>query len=365
MASSPHATSLPLPGEHDWNALAADISRWGRELGFAEIGIAGTDLGSDEARLLDWLAAGRNGAMDYMARHGARRARPAELVPNTLRVITARMNYLPPNARDGKEVLANPARAFVARYALGRDYHKVLRTRLQALAGRIRAAAGGGACRVFTDSAPVLEVALAAKSGIGWRGKHTLLLTREDGSWFFLGEIYTDLPLPTTPAASAHCGTCTACIGACPTGAIVAPYELDARRCISYLTIELPGSIPEEFRPLVGNRVYGCDDCQLACPWNKYARPSPEAGFAVRHGLDDVALVALFGWTADEFDARTRGSAIRRIGYERWSRNLAVGLGNAPPDAAIVAALEARRDDASPVVREHVEWALARQRRRT
>ena len=364
MATAPHATSLSLRDERDGNALVANIARWGRELGFAEIGIADTDLGSDEAKLLQWLAAGRHGAMDYMARHGPKRARPAELIPGTLRVITARMNYLPPGARNSADVLADPARAFVARYALGRDYHKVLRAKLETLAARIRAASGGGACRVFTDSAPVLEVALAAKSGIGWRGKHTLLLTREHGSFFFLGEIYTDLPLPATPATSAHCGTCTACIGACPTGAIVAPYELDARRCISYLTIELPGSIPEALRPLIGNRVYGCDDCQLACPWNKYAQPSPEVGFAVRHGLDDVALVELFRWTADEFDARMRGSAIRRIGYERWSRNLAVGLGNAASDAAIVAALEARRDDPSPVVREHVEWALARHRLR-
>ena len=363
MTTSPLATSLPPPGECDWNTLATDISRWGRALGFAEIGIADTNLGSEEAKLFEWLAAGRHGAMNYMARHGTKRARPAELVPNTLRVITARMNYLPPGARDADQVLADPSRAFVARYALGRDYHKVLRKRLESLAGQIREASGGGECRVFTDSAPVLEVALAAKSGIGWRGKHTLLLTREHGSWFFLGEIYTDLPLPPTPAASAHCGTCTACIGACPTGAIVAPYELDARRCISYLTIELPGSIPVDLRPLVGNRVYGCDDCQLACPWNKYAQPSTEPGFAVRQGLDDVALVQLFGWTADEFDARMRGSAIRRIGYERWLRNLAVGLGNALPDAAIVAALEARRGDPSPVVREHVEWALARQHR--
>ena len=238
---SPHATSLSLRDERDGNALVADIARWGRELGFAEIGIADTDLGSDEAKLLQWLAAGRHGAMDYMARHGPKRARPAELIPGTLRVITARMNYLPPGARNSADVLADPARAFVARYALGRDYHKVLRAKLETLAARIRAASGGGACRVFTDSAPVLEVALAAKSGIGWRGKHTLLLTREHGSFFFLGEIYTDLPLPATPATSAHCGTCTACIGACPTGAIVAPYELDARRCISYLTIELPG----------------------------------------------------------------------------------------------------------------------------
>jgi epoxyqueuosine reductase len=358
----PSTATIPERAATEWSALATDIARWGRELGFADIGIADTDLGSDEARLVAWLSAGRHGAMDYMARHGTRRARPAELVPHTLRVITARMNYLPPGARAGNEVLANPGSAYVARYALGRDYHKVLRTRLEMLARRIRAASAGGAARVFTDSAPVLEVALGAKSGIGWRGKHTLLLTREDGSWFFLGEIYTNLPLPVTPAATAHCGTCSACIDACPTGAIVAPYELDARRCISYLTIELPGSIPEPLRPLIGNRVYGCDDCQLACPWNRYAQASEEMGFAVRHGLDDATLVDLFAWSAEDFDTRMRGSAIRRIGYERWSRNLAVGLGNAPPDPAIVAALVARRNDASPLVREHVEWALARHR---
>jgi epoxyqueuosine reductase len=300
--------------------------------------------------------------MDYMARHGARRARPAELVPGTVSVVTARMNYLPPGARASEDVLADPAKAFVARYALGRDYHKVMRAKLQRLADRIAEAVGPFGCRVFTDSAPVLEVALAASSGIGWRGKHTLLLTREAGSWFFLGELYTDLALPATPAQPAHCGTCTACIEACPTGAIVAPYELDARRCISYLTIEHAGPMPEELRPLVGNRIYGCDDCQLACPWNRYARIATEPGFAVRHGLDDAGLVALFAWSEREFLERTAGSAIRRIGYERWSRNVAVALGNAPRSAEIVAALEARADDPSPLVREHVAWALGRQR---
>jgi epoxyqueuosine reductase len=346
----------------DWAALARDIRRWGRELGFDEIGIADTALDADEARLLAWLAAGRHGAMDYMARHGARRARPAELLPGTVRVISARLDYLPPGARAGETVLAESRAAYIARYALGRDYHKVMRGRLQLLVERIRQAVGEFGCRVFTDSAPVLEVALAAKAGIGWRGKHTLLLTRDRGSWFFLGEIYTDLPLPATPPQSGHCGSCTACIDACPTGAIVAAYELDARRCISYLTIEHPGSIPEALRPLIGNRIYGCDDCQLACPWNRYAHVASEPDFAVRHGLDDVSLVALFAWTEGEFSERMRGSAIRRIGYERWSRNLAVALGNAPTDAAIVAALEARADDPSPIVREHVAWALARQR---
>jgi epoxyqueuosine reductase len=349
------------PSASDWSALASDIDRWGRGLGFQEIGIADTDLGSDEARLLEWLAAGRHGAMDYMARHGATRARPAELVAGTVRVITARLDYLPPAARPSDEILADPGKAFIARYALGRDYHKVLRARLQKLVDRIRDHVGDFGHRVFTDSAPVLEVALGAKSGLGWRGKHTLLLTRDHGSWFFLGEIYTDLPLPVTPPRTEHCGSCTACIDVCPTGAIVAPYQLDARRCISYLTIEHPGSIPEDLRRLIGNRVYGCDDCQLVCPWNRFAQTTTEPDFKVRHGLDDVDLIALFQWTEAEFETRMAGSAIRRIGYERWSRNLAVGLGNAPYDPAIVAALAARADDPSPVVREHVAWALAQQ----
>jgi epoxyqueuosine reductase len=363
-ATSTRAETAPPGIEGGWAGLAARICRRGRELGFAEVGIAGVDLSADEARLLRWLAAGRHGGMAYMARHGARRARPSELVPGTVRVITARMNYLPPAARAAADVLGDPRSAYVARYALGRDYHKVLRGRLQRLAAAIHAEVGEFGHRVFTDSAPVLEVALAARAGIGWRGKHTLLLTRHDGSWFFLGEIYTDLPLPPTPPQTAHCGTCVACLDACPTGAITGPYELDARRCISYLTIEHPGSIPEDLRPLIGNRVYGCDDCQLVCPWNRYARPSTEPDFAVRHGLDDAELVALFGWTEAEFDSRTRGSAIRRIGYERWSRNLAVGLGNAPHARDVVAALAARADDPSPVVREHVAWALAQQEAR-
>ena len=354
--------SRSTPNRREWSALARDIRAWGRAEGFDEIGIAGIDLADDEARLLAWLAAGRHGTMDYMARHGARRARPAELVPGTVTVITARMNYLPPRARASADVLADPAKAFVARYALGRDYHKVLRAKLQRLADRITAQIGPFGHRVFTDSAPVLEVALAARSGIGWRGKHTLLLTRDAGSWFFLGELYTDLPLPATAPASPHCGTCSACIDVCPTRAIVAPYELDARRCISYLTIEHAGSIPEALRPLMGNRIYGCDDCQLVCPWNRYAKVATEQAFAVRHGLDDADLVTLFGWTEREFLDRTAGSAIRRIGYERWLRNLAVALGNAPHDPAIVAALEARAGDPSPIVREHVAWALARQR---
>ncbi|MGI8894202.1 MAG: tRNA epoxyqueuosine(34) reductase QueG [Casimicrobiaceae bacterium] len=355
------------PGVHpkQWSALAASVTEWGRELGFQAIGIADTDLSAETPHLARWLAAGRNGTMDYMATHRALREHPDALVPNTIRVISARMNYWPKEGPAAQEVLADSRKAYVARYALGRDYHKVLRSRLQQLADRIEEAVGEFGYRVFTDSAPVLEVALAAKAGLGWRGKHTLLLTREAGSYFFLGEIYTDLPLPATPPVSAHCGSCTACLNACPTGAIVAPYELDARRCISYLTIELKDAIPEELRPLIGNRVYGCDDCQLACPWNRYATAAAEHDFAtVRHGLDDASLVALFGWTESEFDTRMAGSAIRRIGYERWSRNLAVGLGNADPSPAIVAALQARAEDTSPLVREHVAWALARQQSR-
>jgi len=343
----------------DLAPLAAAIKSWGAELGFQAVGIADANLGEAEARLAEWLARGFHGEMDYMARHGAKRARPAELVPATLRVISARMDYQPA-AADAEATLADRARAYVSRYALGRDYHKVLRTRLQRLADRIESEVGAFGYRVFTDSAPVMEVELAVRAGLGWRGKHTLALTREAGSYFFLGEIYTDLALPVDRPVTEHCGTCTRCIEACPTGAIVAPYQLDARRCISYLTIELKGSIPAELRPLVGNRVYGCDDCQLACPWNKYAQTSGEPEFAVRHGLDSATLVELFEWTEGAFHARLAGSAIHRIGYERWSRNLAVGLGNAPTTPAVVAALRARADDRSALVREHVGWALAR-----
>jgi epoxyqueuosine reductase len=360
----------------DFSQLARDIVIWGRELGFAELGISDTELSAEEARLGAWLDAGYHGEMDYMARHGARRARPAEMVPGTIRVITARLDYLPRGAHPPEAALADSRTAYISRYALGRDYHKVMRQRLQRLVDRIRdeieslvdssaeTPVATYRYRVFTDSAPVLEVALAAKAGLGWRGKHTLLLTRDAGSFFFLGEIYTDLPLPVTPAVSAHCGTCRACLDACPTGAIVAPYELDARRCISYLTIELKGSIPESLRPLIGNRVYGCDDCQLACPWNKYAQASDEADFDVRHGLDSADLAQLFAWTESDFNERMEGSAIRRIGFERWLRNLAVGLGNAEHGEDIVAALDARRADPSPLVREHVAWALREQERK-
>jgi epoxyqueuosine reductase len=345
----------------DLAPLAAAIKSWGAALGFQAVGIADADLGEAEARLAEWLARGFHGEMDYMARHGAKRARPAALVPGTLRVISARMDYKPA-AADAEATLADRSRAYVSRYALGRDYHKVLRARLQRLAERIERETGGFGYRVFTDSAPVMEVELAARAGLGWRGKHTLALAREAGSFFFLGEIYTDLPLPVDRPITEHCGTCTRCIEACPTGAIVAPYQLDARRCISYLTIELKGGIPESLRPLVGNRVYGCDDCQLACPWNKYAQASTEPDFAVRHGLDAASLAELFAWSEETFHARLAGSAIHRIGYERWSRNLAVGLGNAPTSPAVVAALRARADDPSALVREHVAWALAQHR---
>ncbi len=346
----------------DPEALARDIKRWGAELGLQQIGIAGCDLGEAETRLLDWLGKGYHGEMDYLERHGTKRSRPADLVPGTLRVIVGRMNYLPPAARDSWEVLADGSRAYVSRYALGRDYHKVMRARMQRLADRIAAAIGEFRYRVFADSAPVMEVELAKAAGLGWRGKHTLLLNREAGSYFFLGEIYTDLPLPLDEPQSDHCGSCRKCIDICPTQAIVAPYELDARRCISYLTIEHKGPIPEELRPLVGNRVYGCDDCQLVCPWNRFAQPSGETDFEVRNGLDDTALIELFSWTEDEFAERFAGSALRRIGYEQWLRNLAVGLGNAPASAAVISALHSRADHPSALVREHVAWALDRHR---
>ena len=340
--------------------LAGRIKQWGRDLGFQAVGIAGVDLAAAEPRLREWLARGYHGEMDYMARHGMKRARPAELVPGTLSVVCARIDYRDPHARSPDAVLADPDRAYVSRYALGRDYHKVLRQRLEKLARRIREEVAPFAYRVFTDSAPVMEVELARQAGLGWRGKHTLLLARDAGSYFFLGEIFTDLPLPPDQPVSEHCGSCTRCIAACPTAAIVAPYVLDARRCISYLTIEHRGPIPEELRPAIGNRVYGCDDCQLACPWNKYARPSAEPDFAVRNGLDDATLAELFGWSREAFETRLAGSAIRRIGCERWLRNLAVGLGNARDRARAVAALRTRIDDPSPLVREHVAWALAR-----
>ena len=344
---------------YDYAPLARAIKAWGRELGFQSVGIADIDLAASESGLAEWLAAGFHGEMDYMARHALHRARPAALRPGTLRVISARMNYQP-QAAAGWSVIGTPDKAYIARYATGRDYHKVLRGRLRQLARRIEGEIGAFGHRVYTDSAPVMEVELAAKSGLGWRGKHTLLLSRDAGSYFFLGEIYTDLPLPADAPVADHCGSCSKCLDICPTGAIVAPYRVDARRCISYLTIELKGAIPLELRPLIGNRVYGCDDCQLACPWNRYAEVSGEPDFRVRHGLDDVELADLFAWSESRFRERMAGSAIHRIGFERWSRNLAVGLGNAPTSIAVVSALRSRAEDPSPLVREHVAWAMQR-----
>ena len=343
----------------DYQALGTRIKQWGGELGFQAVGIADADLAQAEGRLAEWLALGWHGEMDYMARHAALRTRAAELVPGTQRVISCRMDYAG-SLEDEWPALGDGRRAYVARYARGRDYHKLLRTRLQRLADRMREAAGDFRYRVFADSAPVMEVELAARTGIGWRGKHTLLLSREAGSWFFLGDIYCDLPLPVDAPATEHCGRCTKCLDICPTQAIRAPYRLDARRCISYLTIELKGSISPELRPLIGNRVYGCDDCQLVCPWNGFARISQEEDFRVRNGLDRASLIELFAWSEQEFDERMRGSAIRRIGYERWLRNLAVGLGNAPGSPEVLAALRARAAHPSALVREHVSWALSR-----
>ena len=340
-------------------ALADRIKQWGAELGFQALGIADVDLSAAEGRLAEWLGLGWHGEMDYMARHAALRTQPAQLLPGTVRVISCRMDYLADTPGDVEAELARPSQAYVARYARGRDYHRVMRSRLQKLCDRIEGEVGPFGHRVFADSAPVMEVELAVRAGIGWRGKHTLLLDRE-GSWFFLGEIYCALSLETDSPAADHCGTCRKCIEICPTRAITAPYQLDARRCISYLTIEHKSAIPEELRPLIGNRVYGCDDCQLVCPWNGFARTSQELDFQVRNGLDRASLLELFAWSEEEFDRRMQGSPIRRIGYERWLRNLAVGLGNAPSSPEIIESLKKRTDHQSALVREHVSWALER-----
>ena len=340
--------------------LATDIKSMGRELGFQKIGITGVDLADDERRLESWLAAGRHGAMQYMRRHGRKRTRPAELVAGTIRVISARMSYWPRGARDARAVIGDPTRGYVARYALGRDYHKVLRKRLARLAKAIERRAGAFGYRAFVDSAPVLEKALARDAGLGWIGKHTNVIDREAGSWFLLGEIYTSLPLPLDEPVAEHCGTCRACLDVCPTQAIVAPYQLDARRCISYLTIENRGAIPPELRTAVGNRIFGCDDCQLFCPWNKFAQSASLADFEPRHGLDGERLTTLFAWTEAEWLDRTAGSALRRAGYEGWLRNVAVALGNAPSEPAVIAALKTRADHPSRLVHEHVRWALDR-----
>jgi epoxyqueuosine reductase len=344
----------------DQTELSRNIKSWGVELGFQQVGITTTSLQEDEAHLIDWLKNGRHGEMEYMQRHGTKRSRPNDLVPGTMSVISVRMDYMPPSSRHPAQVLSNKELGYVSRYAMGRDYHKLMRNRLQKLSSKIEAQFGKFGYRCFVDSAPILEKALARNAGLGWIGKHSNLINPKAGSWFFLGEIYTDLPLETDqPFSEHHCGSCNACIDICPTKAIVAPMQVDARRCISYLTIELRSSIPEEFRKMIGNRVYGCDDCQLICPWNKFARNTEEDDFRVRNGLDTPALVELFAWTETEFLKNTEGSAIRRIGHECWLRNIAVGLGNAPNTDETISALRTRENHPSAMVREHVAWAIA------
>ena len=348
----------------DYHALVESIRSWGAELGFQQIAITDTDLGAHSAHLQQWLRDEFHGEMAYMANHGAMRWQPEQLLPGTLRVISARMDYLPGDD-DPDAVLADGNRAYISRYALGRDYHKIMRKRLAKLAEKINAVAGPHNFRALVDSAPVLERGLAQKAGLGWIGKNTMLINSKAGSWFFLGEIYTDLPLPIDPPQlTEHCGSCRACIDICPTQAIVAPHRVDARRCISYLTIELSGSIPEEFRRAIGNRIYGCDDCQLVCPWNKFAADSAEDDFAPRHSLADISLIEVFAWSEPEFLDKTAGSPIRRIGYERWLRNIAIALGNAPYSEIVMSALLAQREHRSALVREHVEWAIREQQTR-
>jgi len=351
------------PNETKPDALAtirSQLHQWAQELGFQQLGITGVDLKQHEGYLQKWLDAGYQGDMHYMTRHGLTRARPAELIPGTCTVLTLRMDYLPESAADPESVLSQNDRAYISRYALGRDYHKLMRHRLARLAKKIDAELAAGQYRAFVDSAPVLERALAEQSGLGWIAKNTMLINERAGSWFFLGEIYTDIPFTTdAPKTVKHCGSCTACLDICPTQAFVAPHVLDARKCISYLTIEHQGSIDPALRPLMGNRIYGCDDCQLVCPWNKFAQPTAEADFAPRHNLDDEALIHLFAWTDQEFDTRMQGSPIRRIGHERWLRNIAIALGNATTTPDIITALNQRRHHPSPLVREHVAWALS------
>lgn len=343
----------------DYDALARDIKLWGLQLGFQQVGIADTQLNHAESDLDSWLANGFHGEMEYMARYGHKRSRPAELVAGTLRIISVRMDYLPGND-NSKAVLADNSKGFIARYALGRDYHKLMRNRLQRLADQIEKTIGNFGYRVFVDSAPVLEKPLAAKAGLGWQGKHTNLVSREAGCWFFLGELFTDLPLPADKSENDHCGRCTACLGACPTAAIIAPYQIDARRCISYLTIELEGVIPIELRSRIGNRIYGCDDCLLACPWNRFAKYTQEQDFLPRNGLQSAALIDLFGWSEQQFLTRLEGSPIRRIGYQRWLRNIAVALGNSVTEPSVIQALQSRSNDSSALVQEHIGWALER-----
>lgn len=344
--------------EKEAKDLAMQIKVWGKSLGFQQTGISDVHLGEAEKKLHAWIGAGFAGDMTWMTQHGQKRSRPDELVPGTIRIISVRMDYLHSQFTAADSVLADPLLGYVSRYALGRDYHKLMRKRLQKLADKIQESIGEFSYRVFVDSAPVLEKPVAQKAGLGWIGKHSNVLSRDAGSWFFLGELYTNLPLPTDTPVSDHCGDCVACIDACPTRAIVKPYEVDARRCISYLTIELKGSIPPEFRKAMGNRIYGCDDCQLYCPWNRFTNDSGETDFHPRHELDAPALIELFSWDEQTFLNNTEGSAIRRIGHERWLRNIAIALGNAPTSKTVVNSLKQREHDASEVVREHVCWAL-------
>ena len=365
------------PDNIDHVLLLQKIYGWSKELGFQQLGVSDIDLTEHDKHLNEWIAAGFHGEMDYMFKHGTKRSHPEELVDNTCRVISVRMDYMPPDCELSDAVLDNPEQGFISRYALGRDYHKVMRKRLQKLSDKIKAEIGDFGYRVFVDSAPVLEKALAEKSGLGWIGKHSNLINSKAGSWFFLGEIYTDIPLPVSKKSTSrsdisagdgeqenHCGSCTACIDICPTKAIVAPYKVDARRCISYLTIELHGSIPVEFRVAMGNRIYGCDDCQLCCPWNRFSETTAEKDFHARHPLDAPDLVELFNWSEAEFLKQTEGSAIRRIGYQRWLRNIAIALGNAPVSVKSTAALASRRQEfnGNAMLVEHIDWALARQR---
>ncbi len=344
----------------DMQQLANQIQSWALELGFQQFGISNTDLSQAEQKLINWLEQGYHGDMDWMQRHGTKRSRPDELHPETIRILSVRMDYWPEHSQSAWQTLADTSKGYVSRYALGRDYHKLMRHRLQKLADKMKTVIGEFGYRVFVDSAPVLEKPLAEKAGLGWIGKHTNLIQKESGSWFFLGEIYTDLPLPTqTHTSHNHCGTCQSCIEACPTQAIIAPYKLDARLCISYLTIEHKGSIPIELRSKMGNRIYGCDDCQLVCPWNRFSQASQEMDFSARHHLDDISLIELFNWEAHEFEQRMQGSAIRRIGYEKWMRNIAVALGNAETSPQIVEALQTHSNHKSELIKEHVLWALA------
>ncbi|MCF6251425.1 MAG: tRNA epoxyqueuosine(34) reductase QueG [Methylococcaceae bacterium] len=340
------------------SVLALKIKKWGAELGFQQVGITNTDLQTAEQQLQKWVAKGFHGDMDYMHKHGLKRSRPELLLPDTVSIISVRMDYLPETAEQIYSVLNNPISAFISRYALGRDYHKILRNRLQQLANKIEHEIGSFGYRAFVDSAPVLEKVIAEKAGLGWIGKHTNLINRKAGSWFFLGEIYTDIALPSDQPSSAHCGECVACLDICPTQAIVAPYQVDARLCISYLTIELHGPIPEHLRPAIGNRIYGCDDCLLICPWNRFAKLSTEKEYSPRHNLNNSQLTELFSWTEDEFLKKMEGSAIRRIGHTRWLRNLAVALGNTKSSEKTIKALTIRQAHTSELVKEHVNWAL-------